>query len=277
MSRKFRPKVEFVINPNTNRQIRVGGKSWLKLVKNGVIERGDYLPPNCAYKLRESEYEDEDERMKKLNKEKQRMIDNDEIPEGVHPVISKKNQIVYQKPKLTARESSEITSEAALDVIDKIQSGEIDLPEMNRDDARDYLQKLIFDEMLRSKKKFRNTRMEPKKSAATSNKFSASRGAQPAPVLKKTRVERQDDESPMISSRSDNIDTEKRKPRRVKIKAPPVAKRREKKEPVYYLEDELVQDDDSEYEYVYEDVSEEEIDYKAQLEERQRQELYEEE
>lgn len=261
MSRKFRPKVEFVINPNTNRQIRVGGKSWLKLVKNGAIERGDYLPPNCAYKLRESEYEDEDERMQKLHKEKQRMIDDDEVPEGVHPVISKKNQIVYQKPKLTAKETSEITSNAALDIIDQIQSGEIELPEMSRDDARDYLQKLIFDQMLRSKKKFRNTRMEPKKKV----------------LKKKTRVERQDDETPIQSSRSDNIETEKRT-RRVKIKAPPIAKRREKKEPVYYLEEEALAQEgsDSEYEYVYEDVDDEEVDYKASLEERQRQEIYEE-
>ena len=81
----------------------------------------------------------------------------------------------------------------------------------------------------------------------------------------------------MMSERNDNIETEKR-PRRVKIKAPPIAKRREKKEPVYYLEEEALAQEgsDSEYEYVYEDVDDEEVDYKASLEERQRQEIYEE-
>lgn len=244
MSRNFKEKPEFVVNPNTNRQIRKGGKAWLKLVKQGVLERDGYLPPNCAYKLKEAEYDNEQEQMEKLQEEKQRMIDNNEVPEGVHPVISRKNQIVYQKPKLTAKETSELTSEAALDVIDQIQSGELEMPDMSRDDARDYLQKQIFEQMLRSKKKFRNTRLEPKKVKL------------PKPILKRHtklgKYRKPDNDRRMVKmkplersySRINNVNNSV-----------------EKKEPVYadYYEEEQIEEEppndesEVEYEYVYED------------------------
>lgn len=239
MKRNFVPKPTFIVNPNTNRQIRVGGKAWLKLVKNGVLERGDYLPPNCAYKLREAEYENEEAQMDELNVEKQRMIDNNEIPEGVHPVISKKNQIVYQKPKLTAKETSELTSQAALDVIDQIQSGELEIPDMSRDDARNYLQKLIFEQMLTSKKKFRNTRLEPKKTKRVDNI---------EPELERPKLVRHSK-----IAKYKNPDNNRRM---VKMKNIPQLPKKKKKQ-VYYLEDDETEneqpDSESEYEYVYEE------------------------
>lgn len=148
MSGSLKKLPEFIINPNTNRRILVGGKSWLKLVKNGVLERGDYLPPNCAYKLKEAERKmNEDKQKERLHEEKQRIINTGEHPAGVLPVISGKS-LVYQKPKLTAKETSKLTSEAAMDVISQIQSGELQIPDMGRKEARDYLQKIIFEKML---------------------------------------------------------------------------------------------------------------------------------
>ena len=38
-------KGDIIINPNTSRPIKVGGRSWLKLVKEGVLE-GRYSDPN---------------------------------------------------------------------------------------------------------------------------------------------------------------------------------------------------------------------------------------
>ena len=253
MSRNFRQKPEFVVNPNTNRQIRKGGKAWLKLVKNGVLERDGYLPPNCAYKLKEAEYENEEAQMEKLQEEKQRMIDNDEVPDGVHPVISKKNQIVYQKPKLTAQETSELTSQAAMDVIDQIQSGELELPDMNRDDARDYLQKLIFEQMLSSKKKFRNTRLEPKKIKKLP------KGLEPL-LRRNTRMDKYkkpDNNRRMVKMKPLERSYSRIDRDRVLVDKPKV----EKKEPVYadYYEEEPEEeqpDSESEYEYVYEEVEE---------------------
>ncbi len=244
MSRNFKPKPEFVVNPNTNRQIRKGGKAWLKLVKNGVLERGNYLPPNCAYKLRESEYENEEAQMEKLQEEKQRMINDDEVPEGVGIAIKKSsNQIVYQKPKLTAQETSELTSEAAMDVIDQIQSGELEMPDMSRDDAREFLQKQIFEQMLRSKKKFRNVRLESTK------KPKLKRYVKPDNNRRMVRMK------PLEMKRSyTRVDRD-----RAPVDQAPVEKK--EKEPVYadYYEEEEEEEkeeepeSDTEYEYVYED------------------------
>lgn len=159
-----RNKIKFVVNPDTNRNVIVGGKTWMKLVKKGILERGDYLPPNCAYKLKKEEYENDEEAMAELEAEKERMIKNNEVPKGVEPIIGMGNQIYYKTPKTTVKQSAKLTSDAALDVIDQIQNGDIDIPtDMNRDEARDYLQGLIFNQMLAKKKKFKNPKLEPKK------------------------------------------------------------------------------------------------------------------
>ena len=163
-----RNKTNFTVNPETNRTIQIGGRSWLKLVKRGVIDRGDYLPPNCAYRLKEEEYENDQDKIEAIEAERERIIKNKEAPIGQKPVIYKKNQIVYQSTsKTTAADSARLTSDAALDVIDQIQNGDIDIPtDMDRDDARDYLQRLIFNQMLSKKKKFKNPKLEPKNVAS---------------------------------------------------------------------------------------------------------------
>jgi len=251
-----------------------------------VLDRGDYLPPNCAFKLEQSQYKDEEERVEKLATEKQRIIDEKEAPDGMQPAYSKNDTIVYRRPKLTARETSELTSEAALDVIDGIQNGDIEMPEMSRDDARNYLQKLIFDQMLRGGKKFKNIRLEPKKNITAASHAREKKKVQIQPsdtsVHKSKRVDNIDLEKPVLKRHS-KIDKYKKQ---VRVKPP--SHRKKKKEPVYYLEDTEteteVPDSDSEYEYeyVYEDVEpetdiDEEAEYKARLEEQQRKELYVEE
>ena len=263
MTTHYRSKVEYIVNPTTNRNIRVGGKSWLRLVRNGVLERGDYLPPNCAFKLKQSQYQDETERISKLRAEKKRIIDSGEAPDGLQPSFSKNDTIVFRRPKITTQQAMELTSEAALDVIDGIQNGDIEMPQMSRDDARDYLQRLIFDQMLATGKKFKNVRLEPKK--------------------KKIQIHERDN-SPLKSERGDNTDSGLPPRRKPKKKVKP--KLKPKKKSAYYLQDTETEtetdlpdsDSEYEYEYVYEDVEvetepEEEVDYKALLEEQQRKEL----
>ncbi len=220
----FRKKPQFIINPKTNRTIQIGGRIWYKLVKEGVLERGNYLPPSCAFKLKEDEYKNDQEKLQVLEKEKQRMIESSEVPDGTKAVIVNKDRIVVQKPRLTAQQTSKLTSNAALDIIDKIQNNEIEIPtDMSRDEARDYLQSLIFNEMIASKKKFKNTRLEPVRSARR----------------KKPRKK--------VSF----------KPRYQTVRTSATVRKR-KPEPVYQQEEwesddsDCTEADDTEYEYVYE-------------------------
>ena len=62
---------------------------------------------------------------------------------------------------MTNEESSRKTADAALEVVDAIQNNELEIPEdMSRTEARDYLQGLIFNQMLAGGKKFKNTKLE---------------------------------------------------------------------------------------------------------------------
>ncbi|NQY54598.1 MAG: hypothetical protein HRT42_13620 [Campylobacteraceae bacterium] len=59
------------------------------------------------------------------------------------------------------QEVSERTANSALDIIDAIQNNELEIPSnMTRTEARDYLQKLIFEKMMSDKKKFVNKNLE---------------------------------------------------------------------------------------------------------------------
>lgn len=210
----------FIENPETHRMIRIGGRIWLKLVRRGVIDRGDYLPPNCAYRLKKEEYENDEEALQVLKAEKNRIIKDKEAPIGQKPVIYKKNQIVYQSD--TRTDSARLTSDAALDVIDQIQNGDIDIPtDMNRDEARDYLQGLIFSQMLSKKKKFKNPKLKP----------ALKKPALKKPALKKTR----------------------------NLTSVPLFKRPVNKRMVVKMHKPILQDeneDESEYEYSYQYVDE---------------------
>ena len=65
-------KNDIIINPNTQRPVRVGGRAWLKLVKEGLVS-GHYSDPKDL----ESIGEDPEEQIKELNKK---------LPKGVQAV-----------------------------------------------------------------------------------------------------------------------------------------------------------------------------------------------
>lgn len=256
-----RNKVKFVLNPDTGRNVVIGGKTWYKLVKKGILDRGDYLPPNCAYKLKKEEYENDEEAMAELEAEKERMIINNEVPKGVDPIIGMGNQIYYKKPKTTVKQSAILTSDAALDVIDQIQNGDIDIPtDMNRDEARDYLQGLIFNQMLTKKQKFKNPRLEPKATFKKSQEKEGRKGREREIIqIAKPILRRHVHEIPQRENRKGGIPLFKRPNNVRQITRIP----RKKKEQIYLIpepqpvnfEDQNLEDE-SEYEYEYVEVDE---------------------
>ena len=69
----------YVINPNTGRPVKVGGRAWLKLVKEGAIESSaQYEDPSELYEYEEDATPDQVE-------ETRRSI-NEKLPKGSHAV-----------------------------------------------------------------------------------------------------------------------------------------------------------------------------------------------
>lgn len=266
MSQKSRSSVEFVINPNTKRQIRVGGKTWQKLVKEGVVERGDWLPPGCQYKLRKAEEEDAEEiseissglkglSIAKPTRRRRRANrvtyeDEDISPDTEsRPLCPSPSEVdrrmvstraLRKKKKQPVLGPAELASESALEVVDQIQQENNDFPDMDRDEAHAYLQKLIFDRMLIKKKAFHRggtrTRVKPK-----------SNRKEPVYYLEDD-VYYLEDEDPQEEKR--------------------LAQLSQEGEPL---------PDDSEYEYVYQDADDVRITpgtSRSRLEEQQQRELY---
>ena len=51
-------KGDIIINPKTQRPVKVGSRTWLKLVKEGLIQ-GHYSDPNEIYDVKEGDNEDD--------------------------------------------------------------------------------------------------------------------------------------------------------------------------------------------------------------------------
>ena len=51
-------KGDIIINPSTQRPVKVGSRTWLKLVKDGLVE-GRYADPNELYDIKEGDNEKE--------------------------------------------------------------------------------------------------------------------------------------------------------------------------------------------------------------------------
>ena len=59
------PVNQIIINPKTQRPIRIGGRTWLKLVKDGLIE-GTYSDPNEICDIVEENLE---EKIEEINRD----------------------------------------------------------------------------------------------------------------------------------------------------------------------------------------------------------------
>lgn len=231
-------------NPKTNRYIVIGGRTWRRLMKEGIIASGGYKDPNVLYEIPSDNEQSVSERKQHLIKEKARIAKTSPMRPGYNLAMSKNKAIVYQRSKMTNEESSRSTADACLEVVDAIQNNEIEIPEdMSRKQARDYLQGLIFNQMLSKGNKFKNVQLEKlgRKKVVKKVKF--------APVHKVRSIQ------DYMPSRKP---TKSKKPIVVKkSKATPKAK----KEPVYYLPDDEEIEEEEEEEEIYEEYEEEEEIY----------------
>ena len=58
MSSNIPKKGDIIINPKTQRPVKVGSRTWLKLVKDGLVA-GHYADPNEIYEVKEGDNEEE--------------------------------------------------------------------------------------------------------------------------------------------------------------------------------------------------------------------------
>ncbi len=127
-------KGEVVINPKTNRPIKVGGKAWLKLVKEGLLV-GRYRDPNELGVIDNDETEENiDIKIKDINKT---------LPRGVKGVRGRGIHKGKIMKRLTPLSSDDITRLTA-----KVVNDNIELLSESLDVEAD-LERLILQETVR--------------------------------------------------------------------------------------------------------------------------------
>ena len=97
-----------VINPKTNRPVKIGSKVWLKLVKEGFIE-GEFKDPNVLGEIKEGE--DVDETIEKIN---ETLPTNEQ---GVRGRGKYKGQIAKRSKQPSVMDTAKHTAKTAASVI----------------------------------------------------------------------------------------------------------------------------------------------------------------
>lgn len=157
--KKIPKRGEFVINPNTNRPVKIGSRIWTELVKKGIID-GKYQDPNELCEI--EEITDVETKIEEMNKK---------LPKYQQAVRGRgiyKNKLVIRNKAPTTQEITEFTAKSASKVIKNNQS----LITNDDIDLEDELEKMIIEEMMK-------TRPIPMKKSApikvpTKNKFNSS-------------------------------------------------------------------------------------------------------
>lgn len=131
-------KGELIINPSTQRPIRVGSRTWINLVKKGVLE-GTFSDNNIIeekyVEVPEAQFE---EKIKQLN---------EKLPVGTQAVRGRgkyANKIVKRNKPLSVEELTKSTAKKASKVVVN------NIENLNEDDYNDIekrLEQLIMDEM----------------------------------------------------------------------------------------------------------------------------------
>ena len=132
-------KGDIIINPNTQRVIRVGSRTWLNLVKQGLVS-GHYTDPRQLEDVPEQYHED--------NKYVEQKIEtiNKTLPRGKQAVRGRgkyKNKIVSRNTQPTSEEISRYTAQIASRAV----NNNIDAL-VESDDLEGMLEKMIMEEMM---------------------------------------------------------------------------------------------------------------------------------
>jgi hypothetical protein len=132
-------KGDVIINPRTQRPIRVGSRTWLNLVKEGVVS-GHYKDPRQLEEVPEEYRENKeyiDEKIKTINKT---------LPRGKQSVRGRgkyKNKIVTRNTQPTSEEISRYTAQIASRAVTNNIDALVD-----SDDLEGMLEKMIMEEMM---------------------------------------------------------------------------------------------------------------------------------
>jgi hypothetical protein len=137
MSSNTPRKGDIIINPKTQRPVKVGSRTWLKLVKEGLVE-GRYSDPNELYEVKQpNQAEVVEQKIEELN---QTLPSNQQAVRGRGRY---KNKIVKRHKQPSTREITEHTAKtAARTVSQNIES----LSEC--EDLEAQLENLIMNEIL---------------------------------------------------------------------------------------------------------------------------------
>lgn len=137
-------KGDIILNPNTQRPIRVGSRTWLNLVKQGVLGDEEYSDNNII----ENEYstipeEQLEERIKSIN---------EKLPIGTQAVRGRgkyANKIVKRSKPLTQQEMTKSTiKKTAKVVVENIDN----FDGIAYDDMEAKLEELIMNELMKKPK-----------------------------------------------------------------------------------------------------------------------------
>lgn len=137
-------KGDLIINPNTSRPVRVGSRTWINLVKKGVLS-GQFSDDSILEEKYSEVPEDQFvERIKEINKK---------LPMGTQAVRGRgkyANKIVKRNKPLSTEEITKSTIKKA----SKVVANNIDeLDEDDYDDMEKRLERLIMEEMLSTRPK----------------------------------------------------------------------------------------------------------------------------
>ena len=127
-------KGDIMINPETSRPVKVGSRTWLKLVKRGVIE-GAYKDPKDLYTIKDTDD------AKSMNEMKIKL--NEDLPEHEHVVHGRgkyKNKLVKRSKPLTRKTVEEYTKKQMNKISKPVEINDephYDYDELNVDDDVD--------------------------------------------------------------------------------------------------------------------------------------------
>jgi len=132
-------KGDIIINPNTQRPVKVGSRTWLNLVKQGLVS-GHYTDPRQLEEVPEQYRED--------NKYVEQKIEtiNKTLPRGKQAVRGRgkyKNKIVSRNTQPSSEEISRYTAQIASRAVNNNIDALVD-----SDDLEGMLEKMIMEEMM---------------------------------------------------------------------------------------------------------------------------------
>ena len=144
MSSSQLKKGDLIINPNTQRPVRVGSRTWINLVKKGIFHNNFSDNNVLEEKYEEMPEEEFEEKIKQIN---------EKLPSGTQAVRGRgkyANKIVKRNKPLTQEEITKTTvKKASRAVINNID----ELDEINYDEMEEQLERLIMEEILNTKPK----------------------------------------------------------------------------------------------------------------------------